>query len=467
MHNMAKAIIRQIINKRNIKAFNEFSEISLGGRLVVNEYAGSEIRVFNRDKKTHLLFPHDITPIQEGALAEAIESGEIFDDADTAERAATYITHTTLPIRAMANKSIELPKGLPNMTAAVIGVMDDKGHIPCDQTNIDNGCQFVKDICKSKYTDNTVKEIVDDYFGIREDDNLPTEIGSDIVDIERKLREDLINFDPDDSIDEDDYEEVEIEEGFFSSLSPDTTAKLIYHLHTMNDIVNNPLLPDQPKSSDQSLNALDECMTEGRQLSRIAEKCINDGKFDRQTAQLLNVVRLAADEMSVAADTISNPFLKQEDIEDNEVGAKEAVQKWSTNKETIRKTLPRVIKMVEEGQGKPVTEGFLSRKPKKLKPIPARDIIVYVTTEMNAIQDANDQSMLAGFVCSKLEIADFYLSCIDNNDERYIVPHNRQFIIQYQNDLNRLLTQILKIRPVNRNDRVWKINVNYPENWRG
>lgn len=110
-------------------------------------------------------------------------------------------------------------------------------------------------------------------------------------------------------------------------------------------------------------------------------------------------------------------------------------------------------------------EGFLLKKPKKLKPIP-RDIVAYITSEMNAIRDANDQAMLSGYTCSKLELVDFYLNIIDTNDTRYVVPHSRDYLVQMQNDLNRLLTQILQIKPINRNDRVWKANVTAPDNWR-
>ena len=102
-----------------------------------------------------------------------------------------------------------------------------------------------------------------------------------------------------------------------------------------------------------------------------------------------------------------------------------------------------------------VEEGFF-RRPKKLKPIP-RDVVAYITVEINAIKDANDQAMLAGYTCSKLELVDFYITCIDTQDDRYIVPHTRQYLIQMQNDLNRLLTRILQIRPINKNDRMWKV----------
>ena len=97
----------------------------------------------------------------------------------------------------------------------------------------------------------------------------------------------------------------------------------------------------------------------------------------------------------------------------------------------------------------------MTRRPKRLKPIP-RDVVAYITVEINAIQDSNDQAMLASYTCSKLELVDFYITCIDTNDERYIVPHTRQYLIQMQNDLNSLLTRILQIRPVNKSDRMWK-----------
>jgi uncharacterized protein YukJ len=105
-------------------------------------------------------------------------------------------------------------------------------------------------------------------------------------------------------------------------------------------------------------------------------------------------------------------------------------------------------------------------KPKRLKPIP-RDVIAYITTQKNSIRDTNDQAMISGYTCSKLELVDFYLNCIDTKDYRYIVPHNRQYLIQMQNDLNRLLQEILRVKPVNRLDRVWRINVTYPEGYGG
>ena len=467
MNNIAKDILCQIIKTRKIEAFNEFSQIELGGKLVAESYNGAALRVYNHGDKTHLMFPKELTPVQEGTLADAIESGAIFDDAKTVDNAAVYAVGTTMPLRAMANKGIEEPKHLISLVKPVIGTLDDNCRATCGQIEIDNGSNFVKDIAAGGDTGNTVVDVVDNYLGVEPEDELPAAIAGDIVGTEKELRKAVLDG-PEDSIDEDDYDEVEIEEGFFSALSTDTNAKLIYHLNTMNDIINNPMLPDQPQASDKALNVLDETTSEGRQVSKFAAKCAEGNKFDKRTAQLLSVISVASEEMSVAADTISNPFLKPDDIMYNEPGTKEAVEKWAKNKETLRKVLPEAIKAVEAGQGKdPIQEGFLSKKPKKLKDLKMRDTISYITLEIADIRDVNDAQILSGYVCSKLEIADFYISCIDNNDPKYIVPHTRPQLVQFQNDLNRLLTQILKIRPVNRADRTWMVNVNYPEGWRG
>lgn len=102
---------------------------------------------------------------------------------------------------------------------------------------------------------------------------------------------------------------------------------------------------------------------------------------------------------------------------------------------------------------------FFSKRPKKLKPFPA-DLVPYITVEMNNIKDENDQAMLTGYTSSKIELCDFYITCIDTNDSRYIVPHTRQYLVNLNTQLNDLLTKILKIKPINRTSQMWKVN--YP-----
>ena len=128
------------------------------------------------------------------------------------------------------------------------------------------------------------------------------------------------------------------------------------------------------------------------------------------------------------------------------------VPKISSSNKTVQESAIRNDEGVYE-------EGFLSKKPKKLKPI-GRDVVAYITVEMNAIHSSNDQAMLAGYTCSKIELVDFYLTCIDTQDARYIVPHNKQYLEQMKKDLENLLAQILRIRPINRTEQIWRVN--YP-----
>ena len=104
-------------------------------------------------------------------------------------------------------------------------------------------------------------------------------------------------------------------------------------------------------------------------------------------------------------------------------------------------------------------EGFFSKQPKKLKPI-GRDVVAYITCEMNDIHSSNDQAMLAGYTCSKIELVDWYITVLDTQDPKYIVPHTRQYLITMKAQLESLLTQILKIRPINRSEQIWRVN--YP-----
>jgi hypothetical protein len=105
-------------------------------------------------------------------------------------------------------------------------------------------------------------------------------------------------------------------------------------------------------------------------------------------------------------------------------------------------------------------ESFLTKKPKKLKPI-GRDTVAYITVMINDIHSANDQAMLAGYTCNKIELVDFYITSLDTQDPKYIVPHTRQYLINLKNDLEILLARILRIRPVNRSEQIWRVN--YPE----
>ena len=148
------------------------------------------------------------------------------------------------------------------------------------------------------------------------------------------------------------------------------------------------------------------------------------------------------------------------EVKDDEVEGEEEVEECGDMDSTCAKeTAIREESFIDKTDDEYFEEGFLSKKPKKLKPI-GRDVVAYITVEMNAIHSSNDQAMLAGYTCSKIELVDFYLNCLDTNDARYIVPHNKQYLTQMKTDLENLLAQILRIRPINRTEQIWRVN--YP-----
>ena len=165
----------------------------------------------------------------------------------------------------------------------------------------------------------------------------------------------------------------------------------------------------------------------------------------------------------------SGPEMQTEQTDDEELGYKlpepikddKSFTKKITESTKVKEVVPDDLNAAPDDNHNPllspIHEGFMLKRPKKLKAIDVRGIASYVTVEMNAIKDSNDQAMLAGYVCSKLELIDFYLTVIDTNDDRYIVPHSRQYLVDGQRQLSDLLTRILKIRPINKSSRIWQI----------
>lgn len=293
--------------------------------VVVTGYTGSDLRVCTSDKDIKILCPLEPTQIQESALTKAIEDGTIFDDAATIDRTSKYIELTTLPHRGISNCGKESPKNLHIVISLVIGKMNEDGRCEVNDVDIQNGCNFVKDVFHHKSTNNNVHQIVNDYLNKQEDISITKSVREKIGGLDNEI-DDIDDIKPEYTIRDDDYEEIDV----------------------------------TPNSVDDDVQQ----------------------------------------------------------------------------------------------------EGFFTKKPKKLKPIP-RDIIAYITVEIGAIKDSNDQAMLCGYTCSKLELVDFYLNVLDTNDERYIVPHTRDYLVWMQTELNKLLTKILNIRPINKNDRMWRLN--YPQ----
>lgn len=401
MTNISSELAQKLVEDKKFDTIQEFASIAHMGQkpIVIREYTGTEVRAFEQDGTINVLYPEKPTAIQESALAKALTSGTIFDDAEEASRCATYIRLTIIPNRAFAKSNpVDLPAALGMFTKACVGQMDDEGRLPCNDACVANGHNFEKSMLTAKDLGQDHGDIIRHHLSIPDsEERMPMFLAKDAFDVKNKLSA-LKPINPEDSLEREDYTEI------------DPTA----------EAEEDAKVNDEDKSdadAEEAKNDVDEVVAD-------AEEALKD-----------------ADEKKDEADD-------DDDDDDND----EDDYSDRTN---------------DDDDDDVIEEGFISKRPKKLKPLPARDIVSYITVEMNAIKDSNDQAMLSGYTCSKLELVDFYINCIDTNDDRYVVPHNRAYLVQFQNDLNRLLTQILAIKPVNKQDRVWKINVNYPEGWRG
>lgn len=332
----SSTLLANAFHKKKFNVVTETAKILHSDKpdIFVSEYCGDNIRMFvNKDNAIRLMLPKNIDCIQENTIADAIASGDIFDDAETLSNTCKYINMTALPHTAICNKGKVVPTDKLDYTlTGIVGTFDDNGHCNCDDGNIRNGYNYIKDIVNNPLTDGKMLSLTEKYLGNTndEEDFIDSELRKEIASMQRDI-EDVNDIDIDDEITDSDFDFIDVDDDIY-------------------------------------------------------------GDYEQ--------------------------------------------------------------------------ESFITKRPKKLKPIP-RDIISYITIECNAIQDSNDQAMLSGYTCAKLELVDFYLNCIDTNDARYVVPHDRAYLVNMQKQLSDLLSKILRVRPINRNDRVWQINVNYPEGWRG
>lgn len=390
MNSFKYDMVKSLLSQKNEKAIMEYAQIefpNVKSNLVLREYFGEGVRLFKDCKgNTKVLYPHNMTPVQEGHLAKAIMTGDVFDDAEEITNMAKHIEITTLPINGIINKGLEPPTKANVNISCVIGKMDDDtGSFSPSDADLRNGYNFIKDAMNHDDNNQSVKDIADNYLGNDEHHLYDKDFNYDVETLADEI-DSISDISPEDSITDQDYDEVTLDK----------------YEDDDDDSEEEAEEEDSDDESDEEDDDEDD-----------------DESDDKE------------------GDDDSDASLEDEDDE------------------------------IKQESYDYYEEGFLTKKPKKLKPIPIREIVSYITCELNAISDTNDQAMLSGYTCAKLELVDFYLTCIDTQDDRYIVPHPRQYLVDGQRQLNDLLTQILRIRPVNRGDRVWKVNVNYPEGWRG
>jgi hypothetical protein len=461
-------IVKALIEKKKYDVITEYAHVCHPekGVIVVNEYAGNGVRVYKDNKgQTRVLCPKNISVVQEGHVAQAIANGTIFDDADEVDNNATMIERTSIPYDAMVNAGKETPKQLKPMIAIIIGKMDDNGSFSVSDADRENGVNFVRDLCDKEKCPET-NDVVDHYLDKDKDSFYSPEMGKSLTELDNEV-DDIVSTSPEDVVSDNDTVDS-------------------YDDYNMEEIESDPVDDDD---NDSSVDDVEDDSSDGVEDTEDTDDT-DDGDDDtEETADDDDdTVEECGDTETVEvceADNPANPTATEKpkkEITDQitkannsgpGIGAGAAVQQEEANPamngptegsmngnvNTVPMPMSAQTKALINSRSKYHQEGFLTKKPKKLKPI-GRDVVAYITVEMNDIHSANDQAMLAGYTCSKIELVDFYITCLDSQDARYIVPHNKQYLVQMKNDLERLLAQILKIRPINRTEQIWRVN--YP-----
>lgn len=437
-------------------------------------YPGRDVRVYkNRDDEVQILCPKNISYVQESNLTKAISTGTIFDDADEVDKYAGFIVKTKMPIDAMTNKGLENPYKLREVVGSTIGVMNEDGEVDVSDADVDNGNNIIDDLLEKDSKEfKDVKNVVDDYL-----DNEDHEFGYDTdftTDIQ-KLREEIQNFkdadiSPEDSITDADWDD---NWGSSSSIMGD------YEDDTPDKDEDDIEVSDDDSESEDPEMTFEESYKDTEIGYKFKEEC-GAGCFNANPSAGGNVnVAMEESEPVVPGDpnTVPKPVMSSgSDIQESDSpietpsvtpppmnntagepnGGKKMKPENPDDLNSSPDTADTHAPVMSAVKMESFQEGFGLLRPKKLKAIDIRSIVSYVTVEMNAIKDSNDQAMLSGYVCSKLELIDFYITVLDTHDDRYVVPHSRQYLVDGQKQLSDLLTQILKIRPINRGDRVWK-----------
>lgn len=492
--------------------------------LFVSEYGGNNVRLYkDNDNNVRVLCPKNMDTVQEGYLAKAIADGSVFDDADDIDKNASVIERTSIPYDAMINVGKEPPKNLKPMIAIVVGRMGDDGSFSVTDADRTNGVNFVKDVTAANANGDSVNGVVDNYLEKDKEGFYTPDIGKNISGLNNEL-DDVNDTDPGDVVSDDDtvdsYDDYDMDEFERDPDAPDEEPSNPEE-DGVND-VPPAVDPDDDSASDAEddadetdkteeveecgdTNTVEECgnncvpttTTESdetgeetlsasmdnneetepvapeedpiatdvangiiaryKRVSECGNNCVPTGKTVVQEDDIDNAETPSDPEIDTPTDSAVEPTTEPASDVVSEDGAptEETTADGSVNKSPM--PMSAETKTIANNQMH--QEGFLTKRPKKLKPI-GRDVVAYITCEMNDIHSANDQAMLAGYTCSKIELVDWYITVLDTQDPKYIVPHTRQYLVTIKAQLESLLAQILKIRPINRTDQIWRVN--YP-----
>lgn len=442
-------IVKGLLNQKKYDVITEYAKLQHGNDnadVIVKEYTGANVRLCkNSDGNIEIYYPKDADTVMESTIAEAISNGTIFDDADEVDNNATMIEKTVIPCAAMANKGYNEPEAVKKVIAIVIGKMDDNGRFGVSDTDRQNGVNFVKDITYADPgNDQEVRDVINNYTEKSNDETYDSVVGKDMSKLKGEL-EDIEDVDYDDTINDDadtveDYGDYDMEEFEKENESNNEDEEGKEDDDDTEDSGSDDVSGDDSDGDDDSTELPDDSDSDD------SDSDDDDSEDDE------------SDDTSGDEDEDTTEDEEDSDDSNDNDDDDEPVIESTDEKSRVDKLIDD--KVEENKKYEAYKESFLTKKPKKLKPI-GRDTVAYITVMMNDIHSANDQAMLAGYTCNKIELVDFYITSLDTQDPKYIVPHTRQYLINLKNDLEILLARILRIRPVNRSEQIWRVN--YPE----
>jgi hypothetical protein len=458
-------IVKALIEKKKYDVITEYAHVCHPekGVIVVNEYAGNGVRVYKDNKgQTRVLCPKNISVVQEGHVAQAIANGTIFDDADEVDNNATMIERTSIPYDAMVNAGKETPKQLKPMIAIIIGKMDDNGSFSVSDADRENGVNFVRDLCDKEKCPET-NDVVDHYLDKDKESFYSPEMGKSLTELDNEV-DDIVSTSPEDVVSDNDtvdsYDDYNMEEIESDPVDDDDNDSSVDDVEddSSDEVEDTDDTDDEDDDTEETADDDDDTVEECGDTETVevceADNPANPTATEKPKKEITDQITKANNSGPGIG---AGAAVQQEEANPAMNGPTEGSMNGNVN--TVPMPMSAQTKALINSRSKYHQEGFLTKKPKKLKPI-GRDVVAYITVEMNDIHSANDQAMLAGYTCSKIELVDFYITCLDSQDARYIVPHNKQYLVQMKNDLERLLAQILKIRPINRTEQIWRVN--YP-----
>ena len=493
-------VVKTMLNNKKFDVVTECATIQHGSerKIIINEYAGKDVRLFKNDNgDVTVLYPKTADVVMEGHVAQAITNGTIFDDADEADNNAEMITRTALPYAAMINSGKNEPNTIKKVVCIVLSKMDDDGRCCVSDADRDNGINFIKDITDTRRNDGDTRDVIDNYIDKPSDEFYGPGVGSKIVQLNKEVDdvndtpyEEIIDKDTDTVDDYDDYDMNSFEKDNDESvptIEPDDDDEGVKLTDTDSDDKDDDneekdsgvsdddgsdgenSMDDHSYGSDDDSDELSDDSNDDNSDSSDddTEDDESDDSDDSEDDDKKDDEEDSEDDDDDKGVKLDETHSDDEDEEPVEEGAVTTDASNTGSNPMTSAVMPGPIATLESKtpdeidreRYKKYQEGFLTKKPKKLKPI-GRDVVAYITVMINDIHSSNDQAMLAGYTCSKLELVDFYITALDTQDARYIVPHTRQYLATIKNDLEILLARILKIRPVNRSEQIWRVN--YP-----